>query len=141
MDIEIKHYEKVNYTPAIEILSRANVDMMANGQADSVLVTTWDNLAFVAFLDGKAIAVLSYSKAEWANSYLVNTGWVSPEHRRSGIYSQLWDALVKKCQEDKILRIAGATAMHNAPMRALAAKQGRIETSVNLEFIVPAADA
>jgi hypothetical protein len=134
--IQTRHYEGINHTPAVELLVRAQSELLRDGLVIPQVMIFWDDRAVVAFSeDDRAIGVISYAKP-WGRELDIRLGYVLPEHRRLGVYRLMWDALVVKARELGATSIVGATRAENTAMRRTAAALQREELGIILRYTV-----
>lgn len=97
----------------------------------------WSDEAVVA-VDANALplGIITFRRVKHDYECGICIGYVEEMHRRSGIYRQLWDALVTWMQEDvkTVRRIVGTTHLDNRAMRDVAKALGRVEASINLVY-------
>jgi GNAT superfamily N-acetyltransferase len=137
MTYEIKHYDGINYTPAIQLIVEAQADLLRTGKSEPLLSALWDNQVVAAFEGDYCIGVITWNYSAWVKTASINIGYVDKNYRRKGIYRMLWDELVIKAREKGAVNITGSTHLDNAAMRAAAKALGRIESSVNLLYRIP----
>lgn len=135
--ITVKEYNGPNRTPAYELVLRANLELVQEGYSEYVFNVGWDNQVLVAFVGDYPVGVLVYSKEDYAKRWFINLGYVAPPLRNKGVYKALWNKLVELAAAAGTVQIDGITHIDNAPMRAVAEKQGRVETGVLLSFKLP----
>lgn len=137
-DVVIKHYDGVNNTPAIQLISNGWAEMLDNGVIGDELICNWDNKAIVAFHQDRAVGVIAYSPIEYRKSIWITLSYVREEYRRQGIYSQLFAALVTKAAELKAVGIEGGISIKNTEMLAASDKMNRKRMYITTRFEVPA---
>lgn len=134
--IKLTHFKGIVGTPALPILVRGWADIL---EAGHVSVHTWPlNHTGECFLAVDSVAgpvgVIGFEHTEWAKEICVTLGYVLHAHRHSGIYNQLWAALVKHAHKAGALRITGGANTRNLPMLATAKQQGRVTEGVVFNF-------
>lgn len=132
--IDFKRFEGLNRTDALPLALEAWVELMEKELTDNTTLINWDHHAIVAYSSKYAIGVLTYQIVDWQKVLHVNIGYVRKPFRNQGIYRLLWNEVVKIAREKKMKAIAGSTHVDNTQMRAVAAKLGRIEHSINLTY-------
>jgi RimJ/RimL family protein N-acetyltransferase len=138
--MEIKHYDAICNTPALRLAVRGWHELleMDSCPGGGVLIG-YDHKSIVAFDDdgGEPIGVLTWINQDWANQLYVMLAYVVPGHRRKGVHTAMWRALVEKAGELKRPAIASGTSSTNAISRAVMASQGRAEAGVYTRYIAP----
>ena len=137
MAVRIKHYKNLARTPALPLVVVGWSELIKNNHVLNAVLVFWDDEALVAFCKNRPVGVLTYIFIEHLKCFDIRIGYVVPEFRRQGIYEQLWQALVKRAQDQNVLAIESSTAMENKVMRDFAKKMGRRERGVLLTFEVP----
>jgi GNAT superfamily N-acetyltransferase len=118
----------------------AHAEMIADGLADPAFpMVNWDDGAIVAALDGEHAGIITFQFVEWRSELAIKLGFVDPKCRGRGVYRAMWRELVELAQGKGARRITGVTHANNTVMRTVAARLGRVEHSINLDFIVPPA--
>lgn len=136
--IEIKHVEGLNGVGITAMAQRAYVELAESGFGIDEIALHWEQNAVVA-LDGTApIGVMVWTEEKWNKGLWLLLSYVSPDHRRRGVFTAMWSALVEKAKEKKLGFIRSMTNVHNYPMRAAAEKVGRVEDCVRMVYRVPA---
>lgn len=133
----IKHFDGINFTPALPLALRGVLELIDAGLSDPVLTLDWDAAAIVAFSNGKPVGVLVWKKLDWRKEAFIQLGYVLPDHRGQGAYRALWHALIDKAVELKLHHIESGTHLDNAAMRAVARALGRTEHGVYLQYVLP----
>lgn len=132
---EVRAYEGLNRTPALGLALDGWVAMRKMNVVDQgAIMLVWDHNALVAFRNEEPIGVLTYSDTKWLKQYDIGIGYVEPPFRGVGVYSTLWNELIKKATAAGYHRIASSTHVDNIKMREVAAKQGRTTTGVILSY-------
>ena len=140
MTVEIRHYAGIMNTPGLNLAVRAWHELLDAGFVDpTAIVVQYDHKAIVAFSGGRPVGVLTYYDQEWASQIGVAVAFVLPEHRRQGIHTRMWQALIAKTQELKRTSITSGAHIRNEASLASQAKRGSIEKSIGTRFEVPAA--
>lgn len=142
-EIEVLHVDGVNGTPAARLAVQGWLDVVERGLGEpgDVLNMHWSYKAFIAVapngLERIPVGVLTYEKLEATNSMFLSQAYVVPEFRGRGVYTAMFEAVVAKAIELKVLRILLGTHLRNTTMRAIAQKHGGVETGVTVTFEVP----
>ncbi len=140
--ILIRHYEGINRTPALKLAARGWVSLLDAGYAADVCVLYWSHNAFVAAIDGVPVGVLVYDKVEHDKALHVVLGYVVPECRRKGIYRQLFQKVVEKARELKLLCVTGGVDIDNEAILRVSESLGRQRVGAYLHYaIVPEPEA
>lgn len=133
-----EYVERLSGHPAMGFAILANAELIASRAADEeVCQVAWDDHAVVAYDRDELVGILTYAVLDWRSGVAIKLAYVRPAYRRRGTYRELWNRLVTACRGKGIRRIEGTVGTENAAMRAVAARLGRSETSVNLSFTVP----
>ena len=140
MSIEVREYPRLANTPALRLAMLGWVDVQERGLGERVC-NVYSNLkGLVAFAaNGKDLipaGVMTYDHTEHNNEIFIYQSFVLPEHRGIGCYTALWNAMVAKGIELKVAKICSSTSMRNSAMRAIAARQGRVEEAVTLSYFL-----
>lgn len=133
----IRHFEGLNYTPAVELGYRANLELMQLGLGEAVQTLSWDHNAIVAYEADTPIGVIVWSEEKYNKHIWVTLSYVLPQHRRKGVFAEMWKALIEKAIVLKVMHIRSMTHARNHRMRDVAKKLGRVEDAVRLTFTVP----
>ena len=130
--MEIRHYDTICHSPALPLAVRCWHEMLELGlMPDGGVHISWDHKAIVAFADdGTPAGMLTWINQEWANQLYVMMAYVVPGHRRKGVHTEMWQALVEKAIELKRPVIARGASVGNAVSRQAMASQGRDEAGV-----------
>lgn len=126
----IVYSKKATDTPASLLIAHGWRELMLAGfmhhnRGDSPV--DWENqVLYYQEDDRKEITgVLCFRHFEFINQYFITLGYVHPEFRRCGIYRELYNAIVKRAQDNGITRIAGAVHANNKAMQNVMSKLGR----------------
>ena len=85
--------------------------------------------------DGKAIGFLIYRYDDLKCAWFILLAWVSEDHRRMGIHTALFNALVARAKKrGDILSIDCGTHIENHVAQAAFEAQGRAKTAVMYSF-------
>lgn len=137
-DIEIKLFEGLNHTPALELAMRGWAECVEKGLSDGTLNVHAGLNAFVAYaMNGREqlpVAVMTFDHDKTAKRVWIYQSYTIPEFRGRGCYAALWNSMVAHSVELKAASIESATHVRNVAMRAIAKKMGRHEESVVLKF-------
>lgn len=137
-DIEIKLFDGLNNTPALDLAIRGWAECVEKNLGDGTLNVYWSHKAFVAYaMNGKEqlpVAVMTWEHIEHTKTLWVNQSYTIPEFRGRGCYNALWNAVVAKAIELKVTSVQSGTHIRNEAMRKIAKKQGRYEEFVTLRF-------
>lgn len=136
MIITIKTFDGINHTPAVELLARAQYELIRDRLVFPNVLMFWDDQAIVGFLEDQPVGVISFSNTSWTRTVDIKLGYVIPEHRKLGVYRAMWEALVVKAQELKASQIVSTTHINNAPMLATSDALGRQRTGYVLRYMI-----
>lgn len=137
-EIEIKLFDGLNHTPALELAMRGWADCVEKGLSDGTLNVHAGLNAFVGYaMNGReqlpvSVMTFEYDKAQ--KRVWIYQSYTIPEFRGRGCYTALWNAMVAHSIGLKAASIESATHVRNTAMRAIAKKMGRYEESVVLKF-------
>jgi GNAT superfamily N-acetyltransferase len=135
----VRHYDTLMNSPGLILAVRCWHELLLWKFIDpGATAVQYDHKAFVAFQGETEVGVLTYAEQGWSNSVYIGLAYVVPACRRQGIHTAMWNAMIAKARELKRPAISSSTALGNTAMRNLMKKQGRVETSVNTRFVVPA---
>ncbi len=134
MDIEIKHYSGLNYTPAVLLAAEAQYSLLSENMSEPLISTFWDDEIILATIDNDSAGLILWKYSEWVKTVNIHIGYVRPKYRRFGVYRKMWYALIDKAREAKAKNIMGTTHIDNIGMRETARSLGRKEISVNLVY-------
>jgi GNAT superfamily N-acetyltransferase len=126
----IKHYEQINFTPAIPIAVRGQHELLEAGLSEPVALFHWENRAIVAFHGQTPVGVIIWDLAAHRKEANIIIGYVVPEYRRAGIYKRLYAQLIKVAKEKGCNHIRGYTSVRNTALRSFAKTAGRSEMGV-----------
>lgn len=85
--------------------------------------------------DGQAIGFLIYRYDDLKCSWFIVLAWVLEEHRRKGIHTALFTALVERAKKrGDILSIDCGTHINNVAAQAAFEAQGRAKTAIMYSF-------
>ena len=138
MSVSAINLEQLGGHKAFGFAIRAHAALLVDGTADETAsMIGWDTKAVIALDGGEIIGIITYDIIKWRGDLAVGVGYVIPQHRGAGVYRLMWNDLVKEAKTAKCGRIYGAIKVGNTEMRAIAAKLGREEESINVIFRVP----
>lgn len=136
--IEIKLFEGLNHTPALDLAIRGWAEGVEKGFGDGTLNVNSSLSAFVAYAaNGREmlpVGVMTWDYNTPDKRIWIYQGYTVPEFRGRGVYNALWHAMVAKGIELKAASIQSGTHVRNVAMRAIAKKQGRLEECVVLRY-------
>lgn len=93
-----------------------------------------DSLCLVAFNEeNNPIGFIKYNASDsntTSNYYTINSGYVKPEYRNSGVYTKLYAALVAEAKANNMLYITSSIMANNHAMQKICVKQGRVLVSM-----------
>jgi GNAT superfamily N-acetyltransferase len=136
--VTIQHYPTIMNTPALPLAVKGWDFLLRYNLCDpGAMIVQYDHQGIVATRGGQPIGVLTWFDQAWGNQLGVGVAFVLAEHRRQGIHTQMWQALVVKARGLKRPVIISSTGCANAAARAAMAQQGRVITSFNVRFVVP----
>jgi GNAT superfamily N-acetyltransferase len=121
----IRHCDSMVHEGIIAIAVEGWQELLNRGICDDNTLVGWNHKALVAEEEGEILGILTYEAVDWTRSWSVVLGYVRPAHRRKGIYTALWEALVAKAREEKRTYIDGTTHRDNAEMQATMERLGR----------------
>ncbi len=122
---------------AAELAVMGWLEIQQNGHGDGSLVSLHESHgSILATAVGLPIGVLTFEHQ--AGGYLwVNISYVTPAHRRCGVYRMMWNALLDQARILGVNRIRSGIDVNNIDMRAIADTLGRREVYVVSEFEFP----
>lgn len=118
----IKHQEHINGTRAIKLALKAWLELLEKGYSTNNLPIE-DNPAIVAWFGEHPVGFISYNNE--GDCLFIETGYILPEFRERGLYSDMFNALVRKATSLNISQIASWIEPINTKMVAIAKRQGR----------------
>lgn len=138
-EIEVRHFDRVNNTPALRLATLGWLDGHERGLGENVANIFMNLKAFVAFAkngrDTVAAGVMTYEHHQCHNNEIfIYQSYVLPEFRGRGLYTAMWNEIVAKGIELKAVKICSVTSVRNSAMRMIAARQGRVEEAITLSF-------
>lgn len=140
MTVSIHHVEGLNNAGGVIALAyRANLELIENGWGLDELNLGWDNNCIVATEGGEPVGIMVWIDQKHVRGIWLTLSYVVPRRRRQGIFRAMWEALVEKAREKNVVEIQSSTNVGNAPMRAAAAKVGRVEQQIQMVYRIPAA--
>ena len=135
--MEIVFYDGINNTPAMDIALEAWNDIRNTGMSDNTITLHFEQKAFLAMGNSNfPIGIILVERFDYMKMVQIRIGWVTPAHRRTGVYRKLFDAVVDKAREWGAVEIIGVTRPQNHRMRAVARSMGREEVGVVLRYVV-----
>lgn len=125
---KVQQYDNCGHSPAWPMVPSAMLDLQAQGLAfephqapaynDGCLVAVDENGASVGFL--------AYRHDDLKCSWFIMLAYVAPQHRRKGIHTALFSALVERAtKRGDILAIESGTHVNNKAAQAAFDAQGR----------------
>jgi GNAT superfamily N-acetyltransferase len=93
-----------------------------------------DSSCLIAYEQGEIAGFLVYSTVKEAKYYWINLSYTLPKFRRSGVNTLLFNALVKKAEENNIISIRSGTHVKNKEMRNVMEKQGREPVCIEYHY-------
>lgn len=139
MEVTIK-VQKATYDKKLVQLAVSSFNELFSkglGPNDGDISWHWSYDAVVAYWDESIIGFIIFRHDEKAVGATLCHGYVLPDYRRRGVYSQLWNALIDELRKRGARRIFSGTHLNNAPTRAFWAKTGRREEFVTSEYEIP----
>lgn len=143
---EVKFYDGLYQTPALELAVRGWLDCVERGFGEGALNIGWDQKAYVAFAPtnlserGRGMVPVGVCTFEYMAPFKkvwIAQSYVIEPYRGLGIYRMLWERVVLKAIELKAVKVESGTHPLNTTMRAIARKLGRVETGITLTYDVP----
>jgi len=143
---DVKFYDGLFNTPALELAVRGWADCVERGLGDGGLNVHWEQMAFVTFApanlsapgrDMIPVGVCTFSHEKPWKKIWISQSYVVPEYRGLGIYRMMWERVTLKAAELKCVKIQSGTHPNNTAMRQIARKQGRVETGIELTYVMP----
>jgi GNAT superfamily N-acetyltransferase len=137
--MEIRHFEGIGHTPVLRLAVRCWHQLLEAGLIDDGgIAVGWDHQGIAAFGDyGELLGALTWVDQPWANQLFIFLAYVLPEHRRQGVHTAMFAALVEKARALKRPVIASGTSIDNHVSRQMMAAQGRTESGVYSRYRVP----
>ena len=136
MNLKIKRHSIISQTPAVAFAMRAYADLMDRGHTENYPNLNWNDSAITAWLEEGIVGVIVWTKVDFSKTIQLKLGYIHPAFRKRGIYSKLWDELVKIATNESVWAIEGGTHPDNADMRAIAKKQGRVEYGILYRYVI-----
>ncbi|MDX0487524.1 GNAT family N-acetyltransferase [Sinorhizobium medicae] len=133
----VRFYENCGHSPAWPLVPRAMIDLEDRGVDFQPHVSpVWTDACMAAIgEDGKAIGFLIYRYDQVKCSWFIMLAYVVPEHRRRGIHTALFSALVDRAkQRGDILSIDCGTHVKNTAAQAAFEAQGRAKIAIMYSF-------
>jgi len=143
--VRLEYYDKILGTPALKLLLNGWHELSEQGVIGDISVgINWDHKAIVAFGTEESpawkddpVGVLGFQHFDWANYFNTTIAWVTPALRRHGVHTQMWEFLILKAQELKVLKITSSTHVDNLASQKMHNKQGRPLHGYSYEYCVP----
>lgn len=136
ISIEVKSFDQMAHKDVTLLATLGWVENVEHGLSSGELNSHYSYKAFVAYVDGAPVGVVTWEKLGSSNRLWINQSYVKPEFRRRGVYTKMWEYVVEKAKELKVFEIASGTHPNNAEMRAVAKKLGRTETGIIMSMKV-----
>lgn len=138
-EIEIKLFDGLNNTPALDLAVRGWADVQERNLGDGSLNVYASLQAFVAYVKNGheilPVGVMTWEFDKTLKRVWIYQGYTLPEFRGRGVYNALWASMVAHAATElKALSIQSGTHVRNSAMRAIAKKQGRVEECVVLRY-------
>jgi GNAT superfamily N-acetyltransferase len=112
---------------------------LLDGSPNGAQLISWGHKAIVAYYEGLAVGVLTWSDQEHINQLWINLAYVAPDARRLGCHTAMFEALIDKAREMKRATIGSGAAIGNKPSLASMRKQGRVQRAITTEYHVRSA--
>lgn len=137
---EISHLKNVEGHHVAAFLIEGYTDLMHRGFAPrtSSMPINWDHSVLYAHRDGEILGAMAYGKVEWKNCLYVYLGYVSPSHRRRGVYTALWKSLLKEAEKLNVRSIQSSSFIGNRDIEEFNRVNGREPIAVTYEYILSA---
>lgn len=139
--VTYKFFDGCNGTPALPYIYYAQHELHKAGHGIEALNFSHDSKAFVAFDGEVPVGIILFDDYRWRNTTFVLLGFVTEAYRRQGVYTELWNKLVARSQEEKMPIIEGGTHITNVAMQRVMEAQGRVATHLTYTFKVPEVSA
>jgi GNAT superfamily N-acetyltransferase len=135
---EIKYYEGWNNTAILHLATTVWKELQDNNWDGGLIPISWDDhiLAYYEYNKPTPLGLITWQKQDWCKTCSIKLGYVLPELRRQGMYTELWKAAVVKAKEQKLIRIEGSTRINNTVLQETAIKLGRKPLFITYEFII-----
>jgi ribosomal protein S18 acetylase RimI-like enzyme len=139
--VKISLYSNCSHSPAWPMIPEHMDELVKGGLAETPYeYPAWNDVALVAFDDehNSPIGFLIYRYYDFNASWFIMQAYVRPEHRRRGVHTALFEALVARARARKDIReIRCGTSVHNHAAQAAFEKQGRKPYAIYYGFEVP----
>ncbi|WP_412549711.1 GNAT family N-acetyltransferase [Sinorhizobium medicae] len=133
----VRFYENCGHSPAWPLVPRAMIDLEDRGfDFQPHVLPMWNDPCMAAISDdGSPMGFLIYRYDEVNCSWFVMLAYVVPEHRRTGVHTALFSALVDRAkQRGDILSIYCGTHVNNTAAQAAFEAQGRAKKAIMYSF-------
>ncbi len=132
-DYAVKLFDNAGHSPAWPLVPHAMLDLEAQGFGFQPHVApVWNDGCLAAINDdGEAMGFLIYRYDSFKCSWFIMLAWVAPAHRRKGIHTAMFTALVERAKKrGDILAIECGTHIDNVAAQAAFEAQGRTKTAI-----------
>lgn len=136
-DYTVQMFNDAGHSPAWPLVPHAMVDIEKMGfDFQPHVAPAWNDPCMAAIDEhGRAIGFLIYRYDAVKSSWFIMLSWVKPEHRRKGVHSALFNALVERAKKrGDILMIDCGTHVNNHAAQAAFAAQGRAQTAIMYSY-------
>lgn len=85
----------------------------------------WDDEAIWCEIDGVPVGLIAFQHQRWLRSVYITLSYVKSEHRRRGIWEEMYERLRTRAIELDCRRISGTVSANNRAIEAAALSVGR----------------
>jgi GNAT superfamily N-acetyltransferase len=136
--LDIRKYVSLNRSGLTRFVAQAYAELAAAGMTDE---HEWAPLgscrALFAFKHGEPIGCLLFFLRE-RNDFWIQLGYVVPQERRTGVYSELWKRLVVIAEAEQVAEIRGAASIKNEGIQRFNERIGRELVAFTYRFTIGA---
>lgn len=133
----INLYTNVAHSPAWQYVTDALNELRDNGLGfEPVEPPYWSDYCLVDMDDCDRVrGFLIYRYQEFRCSWYIMLAWTSPHHRRQGVHTGLFNALVERANlRNDILSIESGTHVDNVQAQKAFAAQGRRQIAISYNY-------
>lgn len=127
-EYKIEFFNDAGHSPAWPLVPHAMIDIEKMGfDFQPHVAPAWNDPCMAALDEqGKAIGFLIYRYDAMKSSWFIMLAWVPEEHRRKGVHTAMFNALVERAKKrNDILMIECGTHVNNRAAQAAFEHQGR----------------
>lgn len=135
--IAITHHKICNRTSAMSLLVRAWAELDDKHFTNGECLIHWEDEALTYRAGDSDIGVLSFNHLVHNRSFYIKLGWVHRSHRQSGVYTMLFNHLVKLAQSRDVAFIEGGRHVNNLIKARVDERMERYTYGIVTTFAVP----